>query len=176
MKEELLLRPACPDDLDLLWPLVERAVAHMNGQGNPQWGPDYPTRALYAGDIERGELLAAVDRWGRLLGAACINSKEAPEYAAVDWVWRGEALSVHRLVVDPAVQRRGVATALLDGAEKWAVYQGRGALHLDTYTQNLRMRALLEGRGYCRRGEIHLHGRPLPYPCYEKLLIRREKE
>lgn len=176
MKEEVLLRPARPEDLTLLWPLVERAVAHMNAQGNPQWGPDYPTRALYAGDIERGELLAAVDRRGRLLGAACINGTEAPEYAAVDWQWRGGVLSVHRLVVDPAVQRRGVASALLESAEHRAADLGRGALHLDTYAKNLRMQALLEGRGYRRRGEIHLHGRPLPYPCYEKCLSRREQE
>ena len=51
----LTIRPARPEELEAVWALVGRAVAHMNAQGNPQWGADYPTRALYAGDLARGE-------------------------------------------------------------------------------------------------------------------------
>ena len=51
--------PARAEELDVVWLLVRRAVAHMNELGNPQWGEDYPTRDFYADDLARGELYAA---------------------------------------------------------------------------------------------------------------------
>ena len=53
------IRPARAEELDAVWLLVRRAVAHMNELGNPQWGEDYPTRDFYADDLARGELYAA---------------------------------------------------------------------------------------------------------------------
>lgn len=164
------IRRAAPADLDAVWSLVGRAVAHMNAIGNPQWGADYPTRALYAGDIDRGELYAACSETGAILGAACLNRSESPEYASIPWQYRGEVYSIHRLAVDPAVQRQGVATALLSFAQAFARQNHVSALHVDTYSLNRRMQALFAKQGFVRRGEIYLHGRPLPYPCFEKLL------
>ena len=165
-----IIRCAAPADLDAVWALVERAVAHMNAIGNPQRGADYPTRALYAGDIDRGELYVACTETGAILGAACLNRSETPEYASIPWQYRGEVYSVHRLAVDPAAQRQGVATALLSFAQDLARQNHVSALHVDTYSLNHRMQALFIKQGFVRRGEIHLHGRPLPYPCFEKLL------
>ena len=71
------IRPARAEELDAVWLLVRRAVAHMNELGNPQWGEDYPTRDFYADDLARGELYAARSG-GVLAGAACINTAEAP--------------------------------------------------------------------------------------------------
>ena len=163
------IRLAGPSDLPALWALVERAVAHMNSLGNPQWGSDYPTRALYAADQAAGELYVALNPQGRLLGCACINGRESPEYAAVAWS-ASPAYSVHRLAVDPEAQRKGVATALMAHAETLARRAGVPALHVDTYTRNGRMQALFYKRGFRKVGEISLHGRPEPYPCFEKIL------
>ena len=163
------IRPARQEDLDAVWALARRAVAWMNDQGNPQWGEDYPTRTLYQGDIARGELYAA---WAGelLLGVACINTDQSPEYAQVDWAVSGPAMVVHRMAVDPQVQGQGVGRRLLAYAEELARSRGLPVMHVDTYSQNHRMQHLFERQGFCRRGEIHLHGRPLPYPCFEKIL------
>lgn len=168
----ITIRPAQSSDLDAVWLLVGHAVAHMNAIGNPQWGEDYPTRAHYEGDIARGELYAAISGNGTLLGVACLNQCESPEYACVPWSYTGAVLSVHRMAVDPQVQRQGVATKLFSFAEDLAYQQGLAALHVDTYSLNHRMQALFHQRGYNQRGEIFLHGRPLPYPCFEKQLER----
>lgn len=165
------VRAAVPADLEPLWALVERAVSHMNAIGNPQWGADYPTRAHYERDLGAGELYVAVNEEGRVLGCACINGDESPEYAEVAWAYTDPVLSVHRLAVDPAVQRQGVATALIAYAEDLARSRGVKALHVDTYAKNDRMQALFRKRGYVQRGDISLHGRPLRYPCFETLLM-----
>ena len=81
---DIRLEPARMEELEPIWSLVGRAVVHMNALGNPQWGEDYPTADFYREDIRRGELYAAY-AGGTLAGVACINTSEAPEYAAMPW-------------------------------------------------------------------------------------------
>lgn len=163
------IRPARAEELDAVWLLVRRAVAHMNELGNPQWGEDYPTRDFYADDLARGELYAARSG-GVLAGAACINTAEAPEYAPLPWATAPPAVVIHRMAVDPAFQRQGVGRAFFAFAEELARQRGLSALRIDTYRLNLRMQALILSRGFTKVGEIRLHGSPLPYPCFEKAL------
>ncbi|MBM6927071.1 GNAT family N-acetyltransferase [Pseudoflavonifractor phocaeensis] len=169
MAHTITVRPARQEDLEEIWSMVGRAVAHMNALGNLQWGEDYPTRAFYAGDIQRGELYAAlVD--GTLAGVACINANESPEYDPLPWTTRRPAAVIHRMAIDPVFQRMGVGSALFAFAQDWAKARGISAMRIDTYTQNDRMQALIRKMGYTKVGEIHLHGRPLTYPCFEKAL------
>ncbi len=167
MRGEIKVRPACRAELDQIWVLVGRAVTHMNQLGNPQWGADYPTREYYAGDIDRGELYAAVAD-GQLAGVACINTDESPEYDPLPWTTCRPAMVIHRMAIDPAFQRRGVGSALFTFAEGEARRRGISAMRIDTYSLNDRMQALIGKMGFTKVGEIHLHGRPLTYPCFEK--------
>ena len=161
--------PAQAQELDDVWSLVRRAVKHMNELGNPQWGEDYPTREFYAQDIARGELYAA---WvgGTLAGVACINTSQSPEYEPLPWTTTPPAMVIHRMAIDPAFQQQGVASALFAFAQHLALEQGLHAMRLDTYSLNHRMQALIRKMGFTQVGEIHLHGRPLTYPCFEKHL------
>ena len=166
---DIVIRPARTQELDAIWPMVSRAVVHMNQLGNPQWGADYPTRDFYAGDISRGELYAAlVD--GALAGVACFNTSESPEYAPLPWTTPRPAMVIHRMAVDPDCQRGGVGAALFRFAEEEARRRGLSAMRIDTYSLNNRMQALIQKMGFTPVGTIHLHGRPLPYPCFEKNL------
>ena len=107
---------------------------------------------------------------GTLAGVACINTSEAPEYAAMPWTTTPPAVVIHRMAIDPAFQRQGVGRAFFRFAENLARQRGLTALRIDTYSLNHRMQALIQSQGFCRVGEIHLHGRPLTYPCFEKRL------
>jgi GNAT superfamily N-acetyltransferase len=61
-------------------------------------------------------------------------------------------LYVDALATDPAHQRRGVATALLADAERWAQDAGLQGIALDTGIENRAARALYEHRGFVSRG------------------------
>ena len=166
----ITIRPARHDELDSIWALVQRAVDGMHRQGNPQWGEDYPTRSFYAGDLERGELFAA-EAGGILAGVACINTAQAPEYAPMPWTTEDHAVVIHRMAVDPVFQGQGVGQALFAFAEAQALSQGVSAMRIDTYSFNHPMQALIQKMGFTPVGHIHLHGRPLVYPCFEKALL-----
>lgn len=165
----LSIRLAEPGDLDTLWPMVQRAVAKMNAGGSEQWGDDYPTRAHYAADAAAGTLWVAAGAAG-ICGAAMMTDAKEASYRDVAWEIAGPALVIHRMAVDPDLQRAGVGTALFRHAEELARARGIPAMHIDTYGKNAAMQALILSRGFVLRGEIHLHGRPLPFPCFEKVL------
>ena len=169
---DIMIRPARAEDLDAIWPMVSRAVVHMNQLGNPQWGEDYPTRAHYAADQARDELYVAEDEDGTILGAVCLNQDQAPEYALLPWAISGPAMVLHRLAVDPAAQRRGVGRSFFQFAEAMARCHGLPTFHLDTYARNDRMQALIRSQGFTQVGMVHFdrEGRPDGFPCFEKVL------
>lgn len=167
-----VIRLARPEDVDAVWALVQRAAAHMQALGNPQWGEDYPTRAHYAADQARGELYVSVDEDGTILGAVCLNQEQAPEYASLPWAVPGPAMVLHRLAVDPASQRRGVGRSFFQFGEAMARRLGLPTFHLDTYARNDRMQALIRSQGFTQVGTVHFdrEGRPDGFPCFEKVL------
>lgn len=167
---QFTIRLARPDDLEPIWDLVRRAVANMTAEGSDQWGDDYPTRDHYAGDIARGDLWAAADDQGRVAGCAYFSTDPEPDYAEVPWAVYAPALVMHRMVVNPDIQRGGVASALFQHAEDRARRQGIPVLHVDTYTKNEKMQALFLKRGFVQRGEIRQPDRALPFPVFEKFL------
>ena len=96
-----------------------------------------PEREEVDGRDPDGIHLAAVAR-GRLLGTCRL-------------LLIGRTVQFSRLAVDPAVRRRGIATALLEAAETEATAAGarRIVLHAQTYA-----RALYEHAGYRARGGL----------------------
>ncbi|NCB63289.1 MAG: GNAT family N-acetyltransferase [Clostridia bacterium] len=164
------IRPAAADDLDKLWPMVRRAVQKMNAGGSEQWGDDYPTREFYAGDIERRELWVAASPEGQIYGVALMTDAPEAAYRDISWAVPSPVLVIHRMAVDPDLQRSGVGAALFRHAESLALKQGLGAIHIDTYGKNAAMQGLIVSQGFTKMGEIRLHGRPLAFPCFEKRL------
>jgi ribosomal protein S18 acetylase RimI-like enzyme len=161
------IRPAYIEELDVLHGIVRDATRCMDGQGIPQWDEIYPNKAILTKDVERQEM-HVIEPDGRLAGFIVMNENESPEYAAVDWEYSGRALVVHRLTIDPAYQRRGLATCLMDFAEKTAVIQGYNCTRLDAFTRNPAAFALYERRGDRNAGVVRF--RKGEFYCYEKAI------
>lgn len=167
----MAIRLARPDDLDKIWPLVQRAVADMNARGNDQWGDDYPTREHYAADIENGVLWCVVEvQSGAILGVGAITCRHEPDYAAVPFTCPEPAVVMHRVAVEPSAMRQGVAGMLFSQFEEEGRRRGVEALRIDTYSLNDRMQALVLKQGFRFVADTHFGKRPLPYCCYEKVL------
>ena len=83
--------------------------------------------------------------WPRTLRVFRLGGRLTPPAPA-------DALYVDALAADPEFRRRGVATALLEAAERRARAAGLGAVALDTAERNLAAQALYEGFGMERSG------------------------
>lgn len=165
------LRLATAADLPALLDVVQRVVPLMQATGNFQWDSQYPNETVFRRDIEQHQLwVAELD--GRPAGLAALTTEQELEYAQVGWNLNEVAVVTHRLAVDPQFQGRGVATALLEQAEKLAVERGIFRLLIDTGAENRVTQRLFPKLGYQYAGEISLALRDgLRVYCYEKRLV-----
>ncbi len=165
---DALLRPALPEEYEIVLDIFSRAVAQMNRNGLYQWDEIYPDKDILRRDIECGEMYLYVVQQQPI---ACIvlNEEQDVTYQVVNWhCGSGRCAVVHRLCVDPQYQNGGVARRMLEAAEELLKRSGYTSVRLDTFSQNPFALRLYERSGYVNRGEIALRkGRFL---CYEKRL------
>jgi N-acetylglutamate synthase-like GNAT family acetyltransferase len=166
------VRQATADDVDAVMELVRRVVPLMRASGNFQWDETYPNAAVFARDVEMGQLwLVEIDN--QIAGVAAITTDQDPEYAQVGWDLSEIAVVVHRLAVDPAFRGKGVAGELMRQAEIVATEHEIWVLRVDTNTENEATQRLFPKLGYVPAGEITLGFRPgLKFCCYEKRLCQ----
>ncbi|WP_421944994.1 GNAT family N-acetyltransferase [Pedobacter sp.] len=164
------IRLAQTEDVPAIMHLVKKVVPLMRATGNFQWGDDYPNPEVFEKDIAIGQLwVAELD--GKIGGVSAITTDQDPEYADAGWDITEEAIVTHRLAVDPDLQGKGIAKALMQQAEIVANNRGIKILRVDTNTENKATNALFPKLGYDFSGEISLAKRPgLRFFCYQKLL------
>jgi ribosomal protein S18 acetylase RimI-like enzyme len=164
------IRLATRQDLTALIALVRRVVPLMRSAGNLQWDESYPNEAVFERDIDLRQLWIA-EIGSDIAGIAAITMDQEPDYAQVGWDISEPAMVVHRLAVDPAFRGVGVASSLMQTAERIAVGRAISVVRVDTNTQNAATQRLFPKLGYQLAGEINLQFRPgLRFFCYEKRL------
>ncbi len=164
---------ANPSDSAEVFQLVEDCKRAMRAAGNVQWDEIYPSREIVESDAEAGTLWV-LRHQGRCLAAMCLDETQSPEYQSVNWPpAAGNVRVVHRLVVGPRWQGKGLGRRMLAFAESQAYEQDCAALRLDVYTGNPRALRLYEAGGYLRVGQVWFPRRPLPFDCFQKTLAGR---
>ena len=155
-------------DLPELLALKDACIAQMRGDGIEQWDEVYPDAAVFSRDLAAGTL-HVLREGGDIIACVTLDTAHDPLWQGMDWSAAGEpAAVVHRLMVHPAAQGRGLAKQLMAHAESRAQAQGFRAIHLDCFTANLAALALYERLGYRRTGTATM--RKGPFVCFEKLL------
>ncbi|WP_316734928.1 GNAT family N-acetyltransferase [Pedobacter aquatilis] len=164
------IRLARKEDVPSIMELVKKVVPLMRATGNFQWGDDYPNPEVFETDIKIGQLwVAELDN--KIAGFSAITTDQDPEYADAGWDITEEAIVTHRLAVNPDLQGKGIAKALMQQAEIVANSRAIKILRVDTNTENKATNALFPKLGYSLSGEISLAKRPgLRFFCYQKLL------
>jgi len=141
----------------------------MRAEGIDQWDDFYPSDAI----IERDRLagtLHVTRRGTHILGCVTVDTMHDPLWSGMAWTFPSErSAAVHRLMVDPAAQRRGLAKQLMADAERRVVELGFVAIHLDCFLANPAALALYERCGYRRVGTAQM--RKGPFVCFEKALV-----
>jgi nitroreductase/ribosomal protein S18 acetylase RimI-like enzyme len=139
----------------------------MEGTGMEQWPDFYPDLDVVRGDIERGALWVYREG-GDVVAAMTVDDIQPEPYDAIGWKYGGLYICVHRLAVDPARRREGIAGRMMAFAEETAFRDGRKAVRLDTYGLNAAARRFYERLGYIERGTIRLQKKEGEYICFEK--------
>lgn len=123
----LRLSPAKENDLPAVMKLFRRVNASLLYEGNDMWNHGYPDEANFRDDLARKLLYVAKDA-GQIAGAVSVSFDPMEAFfdethdamklsALLDKVSAKEddsLLIVHRLMVDPLMRKRGVASSLID--------------------------------------------------------------
>lgn len=167
--EQLEIRVLRPEDDETSMALIRRVVTAMRAVGFMQWDDIYPNIDVVRHDIAAGTAYGA---WvgGALAGVVTVDGNQSREYAPVPFEFGGPTMTVHRLAVDPAMQRRGISARLMDFAEALALEKGSVAMRLDTCEDNTAACGLYFGRGYIQRGTCHFPRRTFTFLVMEKKL------
>ncbi len=141
-------------DLPVIGEILAGAREYLRVQGLDQWQKYAPTAEDTAEHFRRGEQYVLRD--GTEIAGVCAVVPYEPAYDRIDGAWRqnGAYLAIHRVAAAPNARRRGVASALFQGAEALARAQGIGALRIDTHEGNLPMRGALEKNGFIFCGTV----------------------
>jgi GNAT superfamily N-acetyltransferase len=167
----VLVRPAHDDDLTRMGDLLRDCVARMQAEGIDQWDDVYPTAATLMADVRGAALYVAAVGGRPVAGAFALDERQEPEYAAVAWTTGAGRVGVlHRLMVHPSCQGRGLGALLMRFAEARARRLGCETLRLDAFAANPRALRLYARLGYRDAGAVTF--RKGLFRCFEKDLTR----
>jgi GNAT superfamily N-acetyltransferase len=164
----LIIRMSRPEDAPTLLQLTRDCVATMRAAGIEQWDEVYPDAKVIARDIDAGTLEVMCEDEGI---AACItvDRNMDPLWKDLDWNAAGDpAAAVHRLMVHPSQQGKGIAKHFMLHAEAVARAMGCRSIRLDCFLQNPASMALYPKLGFRRTGTAMM--RKGPFAGFEKLL------
>lgn len=136
------------NDLPAIHELVTSAVRHLQAHGNMQWDERYPLDCDFIPDIETGT------QWLGFIGSElaviyALNETHDAQYDAVTWPHEGESYTVlHRFIVHPSFQGRGIAKATLADIIEALKEQGICNIRLDTYRCNAASQHLYHSFGF----------------------------
>jgi [ribosomal protein S5]-alanine N-acetyltransferase len=153
--EIISIRLAEERDVERAMVLVRDCIDGMRQAGIDQWDEWYPAQATLLSDARDRTLYLASLETEPMIGILVLNEYQNPQYAAVPWTTTGVRVAVvHRLMVDPRCQGRGIARQLMRYAEERAQELGYDALRLDAFTANPRALRLYHGLGYHDAGWV----------------------
>jgi RimJ/RimL family protein N-acetyltransferase len=141
----------------------------MREQGIDQWDELYPDETLLARDIAAGTVRLLKDD-DAVIGTATLDAYFDPLWADMAWTYPLEtARAVHRLMIHPAHQGRGLSKALMAWIEATARSQGARSIRLDCFLANPASIRLYESLGYQRVGTARM--RKGDFVGFEKRLV-----
>lgn len=132
--------------------------------GIDQWQGGYPHRDVIEADVARGDSYVAVDEDGTILATIMVGFAGERDYDHIEGgSWLTDSCSgspcygvVHRVAVAATCKGRGVASFLLDEAEKLTHERKCASVRIDTHPGNMPMRQLLLKKGYTQCGTIYI--------------------
>ncbi len=149
--------------------IIKEVIIHMNEQGIDQWDEVYPNIEIITQDLKEKCAYGYFDN-DELSGYVAINKTYPPPYDKFKWkVNNGEFLVVHRLMIKPDKQGKGIAKQLMSFAEEFIRGNGYKAIRLDAFSLNPVAISLYEHIGYSKVGSGASRKGGLCY-FYEKVL------
>lgn len=164
-----MIRKANMNDLESIMKIIKSTVEEMKTYNNTQWDENYPLEKDFVSDIKKQDLyIYEVD--GEVAGFICLNYEEPEEYLGLNWSSNKKAMVIHRMAVNPNFRKTGIASKLVDFAEKLAVENNVSYLKSDTYSINSKNEFITYKVWFYKNRRNEFLGKEKSFYCYDKIL------
>lgn len=141
-----MIRKATKADVPAVALLARSVAKDLHRQGVDQWSDVYPLAVHFEADVDKDGLYV-YEQGNRIVGACAILPEADPPYRTIPFTI-GEAIVLHRVMVDPDHMRQGIGKALFEFASEIARERRVPWIRVDTHPDNVRMRSFLRKEGF----------------------------
>lgn len=148
------VRAAQIHDLDQIMIIIHQAQSDLKMMNVDQWQNGYPNEKVILKDIMAKKAYVLYDE--SVLGLMVCSIKDETTYDPLLTWKREDYLVIHRFAVHQKMQRKGLASFMIQEAVKMAKELHLDSLRIDTHEKNVKMRRFLEKNQFEERGIIYL--------------------
>ena len=153
-------RKATPDDLSIIWIILQKAIVRRKYDGSQQWQDGYPNENVVEQDIAKGIGYVLTLDNTKIIGYAAILYNDEPAYEQLNgtWLTNGDFVVVHRVAISDDYLGKGIAQKIFLYTEEIAIENNIFSIKVDTNFDNIPMLKILEKLGYIYCGEVSFRG------------------
>jgi len=165
----MILRRAKQSELQVIWEIIQYAIAQRKKDGSDQWQSGYPNENTIQEDLDAGYGYVLDEDGVVLVYAAIIFGKEEA-YENIDgkWLTNADYAVLHRVASSSKAKGKKAGTKLFQMTEKLCLDNNIHSIKVDTNFDNAPMLKVLGNLGYTYCGEVFFQG--APRKAFEKVL------
>lgn len=153
-----MIRLAEEKDLKQLDLLAVSVIENMKKDNIPQWTLNYPRFEHFAKDITTKSLIL-YEEDNQILGCMAILPENDPPYKTINSWIKDHSIVIHRVLVSPTLQGKGIAKKMLDYAVNYGITFKYASIKIDTHLENYKMRKFLKKNGFIEGDYIEVMDR-----------------
>ncbi|TWP26565.1 GNAT family N-acetyltransferase [Apibacter muscae] len=167
---ELTFRKANKEDIEVIWEILQQAIARRKAEGSKQWQDGYPNPQVIEKDIDSNAGYVLVND-GKVVGYCALFINDEPAYSNIEgnWLSNGDFVVFHRVAISENYLGKGLAKKMMSFIEEFAINNNIQSIKADTNFDNAGMLAIFNKLGYKFCGEVTFRG--TSRKAFEKLLI-----
>lgn len=158
------------EDEQSIFNLYRKSIKAFESIGIFQWNEEYPTREALHRSLLEGTTWV-VKSGDQILAAVTLDSEQDSQYQNIKWAYlSNHVLVIHRVVVDPDHQGKGLARKIMEFSEEFAYQNGYEVIRMDAFYGNPYSQNLYKHMGYHEAiGYCYYHDpKPIMCNCFEK--------
>ncbi|TWP28139.1 GNAT family N-acetyltransferase [Apibacter muscae] len=167
---ELTFRKANKEDIEVIWEILQQAIARRKAEGSKQWQDGYPNPQVIEKDIDSNAGYVLVND-GKVVGYCALFINDEPAYSNIvgNWLSNGDFVAFHRVAISENYLGKGLAKKMMSFIKEFAINNNIQSIKADTNFDNAGMLAIFNKLGYKFCGEVTFRG--ASRKAFEKLLI-----
>ena len=155
MNNEIAVRKAKIDDINLVLDIYRNAINVMIENGIQQWDNIYPDRKILYQDIENDQMFLGEIN-GEIVSIFVLNQECDEEYKNGKWNYEQSSFAViHRFCVNTNFQNKGIGSKTMNVIEEILKEKSIETIRLDTFSLNPFALKMYEKCGYIKVGEVN---------------------